>query len=403
MTCDHWHRRWRAHLRLTGRSRAARKTTSQWPDWLIADPRERCPIVVSLSVGRNRRRRDANNDLSWPWYCSCAEVRMRRHASRPLIAALFMLLLALPMRGAGGQASPAVPPSALWEAPTDLHARNLFDGPWGEQNAPDPRATYQFMRFKSRGVNPGVVVRDRRGRVWHVKQARDGRRGAEGPVEVVVSRVLSAVGYHQPPVYFLPSFTMEDESGTHLEAGGRFRPDVASLEERGHWSLQKNPFVGTRPHQGLLVILLMFNSWDLKASNNTLYAVHRGDRIDEWYVVRDLGGALGASGIFATKRNNLEEFERQRWIRKVENGFVEFRYGGRHPELMRRISVEDLRWACELVGRLTEQQWQDAFRAGGYPADVARRFIHKLRGNIEEGRRAADGEWPLSPHRSSRD
>jgi hypothetical protein len=323
---------------------------------------------------------------------------MRRHVSRPLIA---LLLLTLSMRAAGARGSPDV--SALWEVPTDLVARDLLNGPWGAEYAPDPKATYRFMRFKSRGVNPGVVVRDPRGRVWHVKQARDGRRGAEGPVEVVMSRVLSAVGYHQPPVYFLPSFTMADESGTHLEAGGRFRLDVASLESRGNWSLEKNPFVGTRPHQGLLVILLMFNSWDLKTSNNTLYAVHRGDRIDDWYVVRDLGGALGASGILGVKRNNLEEFERQRWIRKVSNGFVEFRYGGRHPELMRRIPVEDVRWACELVGRLTEQQWQDAFRAGGYPADDARRFIHKLRGNIEEGRRAAAGEWPLSPGRSSRD
>ena len=326
---------------------------------------------------------------------------MRRYASRGLIAPLLMLLLALPMRGVGAQGSPDL--SALWEAPTDLAARDLFNGPWGAESAPDPRATYLFMRSKSGGVNPGVVVRDPHGRVWHVKQASDGGKGAEGPVEVVISRVLSAVGYHQPPVYFLPSFTMADASGTHLEAGGRFRLDVASLKDRGNWSLQKNPFVGTRAHQGLLVILLMFNSWDLKASNNTLYEMHRGDRIDERYVVRDLGGALGATGRIATKRNNLEAFERHHWIRKVSNGFVEFRYGGWHPELARGISLEDLRWACELVGGLTDRQWQDAFRAGGYPADVADRFIHKLRRNIDEGRRAAGGEWPVSPHRSSRD
>ena len=327
---------------------------------------------------------------------------MPSHTSRLLIAPL-LLLLALPMRGMGAPASRAVQLSALWEAPTDLHARNLFDGPWGAANAPDPRATYVFVRTKTHGVNPGVIVRDPRGRVWHVKQSRDAERGAEGPVEVVMSRVLSAVGYHQPPVYFLPSFTMQDERGTHLEAGGRFRLDVASLEDQGSWSLEKNPFVGTRPHQGLLVILLMFNSWDLKSSNNTRYAVHGANQINEWYVVRDLGGALGDSGRIAPKRNNLEEFERQRWIRKVSNGSVEFRYGGWHPELLRRISLEDLRWACDLVGGLTDQQWQDAFRAGGYPPDVARRFIHKRRANIDEGRRAAAGEWPLSAPRSSRD
>lgn len=328
---------------------------------------------------------------------------MRRHSSRLLIAPLLILQLALPMRGVGAPSSPGVQLSALWEAPADLRTRDLFNGQWGAEYAPDPRATYLFMRAKSHGVNPGVIVRDRRGRVWHVKQSGDGGKGDEGPVEVVLSRVLSAVGYHQPPVYFLPSFTMEDESGTHLEAGGRFRLDVPSLEDRGHWSLQKNPFVGTRAYHGLLVILLMFNSWDFKASNNTLYAMHRGDRIDEWYVVRDLGGALGATGRIGVKRNNVEEFERQRWIRKVSNGFVEFRYGGWRPELVRGISLEDLRWACDLVGGLTDQQWQDAFRAGGYPADVAHRFIHKLRGNIEEGRRAAAGEWSSSSRPSNRD
>jgi hypothetical protein len=138
-------------------------------------------------------------------------------------------------------------------------------------------------------------VRDPRGRVWHVKQPIEGRRGDEGPVEVTVSRVLSAVGFHQPPVYFLPSFTMTDSHGTHLEAGGRFRLDEPSLKARGNWRFQENPFVGMREYRGLLVILFMFNSFDLRSSNNTLYEVHRGGRVEPWYVVRDLGGSLGSS------------------------------------------------------------------------------------------------------------
>ncbi len=138
---------------------------------------------------------------------------------------------------------------------------------------------------------------DERGRVWHVKQPpHDNSQGAEGPVEVVLSRVLSAVGYHQPPVYFLPSFTLADAKGTHVDPGGRFRLEDPSIKAQGTWSWRTNPFVGTRPYEGLLVILLVFNSWDLKDSNNTIYERHHDGQIDRWYVVRDLGAALGESG-----------------------------------------------------------------------------------------------------------
>jgi len=45
--------------------------------------------------------------------------------------------------------------------------------------------------------------------------------------------------------------------------------------------------------------------------------------------------------------------------------------------------VDEVRWAGTLLARLTDRQWHDAFRAGGYPTDVADRFIRKIRSNIE--------------------
>src|SRR5262245_19145741 len=121
------------------------------------------------------------------------------------------------------------PTAALWERPDDLATRNLYVGPWGASHAPDPKATYTFVRPKNGGLNPGLVVRDPAWREWHVKQApRAARtdRGDEGPAEVVLSRILSAIGYHQPPVYFLPALTLRDDTGTRTEPGGRFRLDV---------------------------------------------------------------------------------------------------------------------------------------------------------------------------------
>jgi len=243
------------------------------------------------------------------------------------------------------------------------------------------------VRPKSSGVNPGMVVTDPEGREWHVKQGLEHHSGAEGPVEVVLSRVLSAIGYHQPPVYYLPSFSLRDATGVHGSPGGRFRLESAVMKNRGDWSWQQNPFVGMRPYQGLLVILLMFNSSDLKNSNNTLYDVTQDGRTEQWYVVRDLGTALGDSGRFAPTRSDPERFARNRFITGVNGEFVEFDYHGFHQELIRdRIRPVDVEWASSLMARLSAQQWQDAFRAGGYDPETANRFIQTLRARIAQGR-----------------
>jgi hypothetical protein len=277
----------------------------------------------------------------------------------------------------------------LWEKPPDVESRDLYYGPWGRERAPDARATYTFISKKQHGTNPGVTVRDPEGREWHVKQPPPNDQGAEGPVEVVLSRVLSAVGYHQPPVYFVPSFRMTDASGTHREPGGRFRLPISTLVKRGEWSWQQNPFVGTKPYQGLLVILMMFNGSDLKNVNNTLYDLTLPDgRTMPWYVVRDLGTALGETGRLAPRRGDPDIFERYAFITGVRNGFVEFNYHGWHQELLtRRIAPSDVHWASDLLTSLSYDQWTDAFRAGGYEPAVAERFVKRVLAKVAEGAR----------------
>ncbi len=289
----------------------------------------------------------------------------------------------------------AAPVPTLWQQPVDLASRDLFHGEWGADLAPDPNAIYTFVRPKHGGVNPGMVVRDDRGRLWHVKQPPHNSQGAEGPVEVVLSRVLAAVGYHQPPVYFLPSFMLADRAGSHAEPGGRFRLETPEMKARGPWAWHQNPFVGTPSYNGLLVILLAFNSWDLKDSNNTIYDVTRGDGVERWYVVRDLGAALGETGRFSPKRNNIDRFERQKFITGTTGRFVEFTYGGWQPRLVRHaLTVDDVRWAMTLLGGLNDAQWHEAFRAGGYTDALSDRFIRKVKANLADGHRLADAAAP---------
>lgn len=269
----------------------------------------------------------------------------------------------------------------FWSAPADVAAQDMVNGPWGKSHAPDAQKPFIFAHEKTHGVSPGYDVKDAEGRNWSVKF------GDEGHVEVLLSRVLSALGYHQPPVYYVGHFKMTDAKGTHDQGGARFRPKTPELKEHGEWSWQRNPFVGTQPYQGLLVVLMLFDSTDLKNDNNSLYEFKGGKKSEKWYVVRDLGSALGETGRLDPRRNNVDLFEKDRFINSVGKRYVDFDYHGYHQELFKdRITPDDVRWACDLVGRITDRQWHDVFAATGYEPDVAERFIAAIKSRIDQGR-----------------
>ena len=156
----------------------------------------------------------------------------------------------------------------------------------------------------------------------------------------------------------------------------------------------------------------MFNSWDLKDSNNTLNEVRNGGSVGRWFVVRDLGAALGETGRFNSlsrclnraRRNDIDTFERHPFIEGVEQGFVKFDYQGRQPELVRhRIAVDD-------VGGPRICSADSVKRSGGMPSGRrragARRSIHPQ--DQGERRRRAAGDHLLEsnviePSVSSRD
>src|SRR5688572_9161599 len=202
------------------------------------------------------------------------------------------------------QNAPPPPGSSMWVEPTDIASRDLYYGPWGRELAPDPRDVYELVELKHTGVNLGMTVKDSKGREWSVKQPYPGNLDSEAPVEVVLSRLLSAVGYHQPPVFYLPAFQLKDALGTRTEVGGRFRLKHEALKEAGDWRWDDNPFVGSRSYQGLIVMLMMFNSTDLKASNNSVYERTRGTVVERWYAVRDIGAALGDTNSLAPRKNH---------------------------------------------------------------------------------------------------
>ncbi len=49
------------------------------------------------------------------------------------------------------------------------------------------------------------------------------------------------------------------------------------------------------------------------------------------------------------------------------------------------IRPADVRWAAEHLQKLTDKQWQDAFRAANYSESDANRYIRKLKEKIDDG------------------
>ena len=286
------------------------------------------------------------------------------------------------------------PPTAeqlaeLWTAPPA--GRDLFYGIGGKTLAPDPSVSYTVVEIKRSGFSRGYTLKDPDGSEWSAKFP------PEAPTEVTASRIVWGIGYHQPPIYFLPAFTLKDDLGKTVEVGGRFRLKDARLKETGLWKWEDNPFVGKKPYQGLIVLMMMFNSTDLKNTNNSLYEYRDGDLVQQWYVARDLGAALGDYNPISPRKNHPETFETVPYLLGVNNGHAQFAYNGWYKNLVRdRITPEEIAWASELLGRLSDKQWSDAFRAAGYEPAVANRFIAKLKEKVDQGRalgaRAADRE-----------
>jgi hypothetical protein len=285
----------------------------------------------------------------------------------------------------------AVDLTQLWREPVDLESRDLFLGAGAGAPAPDAAVPFAFVAVDDSGYSPGYDVRDAGGTLWSVKT------GPEAQTEVVASRILWAIGYHQVPTYYLATWRMT--GGPEAQpAPGRFRPERPDRRIVGEWSWYENEFAHTQPFKGLVVANLMLNNWDWKTSNNKIYEVtSAGGPPARVYVVRDLGASLGKTsypailgwlplrGLGQGSRNDLEGFESQAFIRGVSDGTVAFDYRGIHEELIDTLTVRDVRWTSELLSRVSDAQWQDAFRAAGYPPDRADRYIAKLKSKIAEG------------------
>ncbi len=222
-----------------------------------------------------------------------------------------------------------------------------------------------FIEEEKGGYSTKYRVRDGAGRIWVAKI------GKEAQSETAASRLLWAVGYQTEIVYLAPRVHIR---GKGVFENVRFEARPANVTRGDEWKWDENPFAGSKELQGLKVMMVLINNWDIKDSNNKILLVRNANtgRNESRFIISDLGATFGKTGSFLTRsRNKPKDFINAKFIDELDEGYVDFHYSGKRKELFRDITVGQARWMGSWLGRLSLNQIRDAFRAANYsPAEV---------------------------------
>ena len=303
---------------------------------------------------------------------------MLRLKSTALLHCSLLLLLVISATATAQEdkkKKPKVPQGTpvMWRDPVDLSSRNLLLGAGGEQMKPD-LTKVTFIEEKTGGWSTKYRVSDAAGNQWIAKI------GKEAQLDTSANRLLWALGYETEIAYLIPRLTIVGK-GTFDNVRLEARPK--SVDRSGNWMWEDNPFKGTPEFQGLKILMVMINNWDMKDDNNEILATRGTTTGDLRYIISDLGGSFGKTGgIISRSRNKPEDYVKAKFIDKVNGNVIDFSYGGKMKQVFENITVADARWLSNLLGRLSDEQIKDAFRAANYsPSDVddlARAFRQRI-------------------------
>jgi hypothetical protein len=103
------------------------------------------------------------------------------------------------------------------------------------------------------------------------------------------------------------------------------------------------------------------------------------------YIISDLGATFGKTGNFITRsRNKPEDFVKAKFINEVKGDRLNFRYSGKEQSLFNDITIAQARWIGELLGRLSDQQIKDAFRAANFSPEQIEMLAEATKTRITE-------------------
>ena len=128
---------------------------------------------------------------------------------------------------------------------------------------------YTVLKRDKTGYSNGYDVVGPDGRQWDIKI------GKEAQTEIVLSRILWALGYHQPATYYVTGWRL---AGTWEDEGepARFRLQ-SDHETDGEWAWLENPSTARGRCTAWSPINLLLSNWDFKTSNNRIYRTRDAD------------------------------------------------------------------------------------------------------------------------------
>jgi hypothetical protein len=281
----------------------------------------------------------------------------------------------------------------LWQEPAEIERRDLYYGIGGQKGAPNPAGKFTFLEDKGdpKDSNPKINVKDDQGREWTVKF------GPEVKSETAVSRLVWAMGYHVDQVYFIEQAKIEGFNRIETR-NMRFEREDDGLKTEGRWDWKSNPFNGTRELDGLKTLMALVHNVDLSLLNNRIAKLKKkgSDPQPNIYYVNDLGASLGSTGAWYTRFPWLDKARSEsKGVPKdyVKNGFisgvkkdeVDFKITRRRAnKILDGVKVENARWLGTLLGRLSEKQLTDAFRAGGFTDSEVNIYVSEIRKRIAQ-------------------
>jgi hypothetical protein len=288
---------------------------------------------------------------------------IRVQLSRLVVVVCGLLLISFFSESAVAQKKKQAPRGnpVLWTTPANIGSRNLYLGPGGAAMRPNLQRITFLEEDKGGYSGTKYRIRDGAGREWVAKI------GKEAQSEAAAVRLLWAVGYETEVNYLVPRLTIPGK-GTFEDVRLEARP--AGDKRLDEWKWEQNPFAGTRHFQGLKIMMLFLENWDIKDSNNEIIQGRGTNRLR--YVVSDLGATFGKTGglpvlwTITRSRNNPEDYEKAKFVEEVEGNRVKFRYSGKKKDMFENITVADARWLSGWLSRLSRRQIRDAFRAANY-------------------------------------
>ncbi|HEX6044364.1 MAG TPA: hypothetical protein VFZ22_07740 [Pyrinomonadaceae bacterium] len=268
----------------------------------------------------------------------------------------------------------------MWRRPADISSRDLYLGPGGAGMRPDLRRI-TFIKEDKGGYSKKYRVRDAAGREWVAKI------GKEAQSETSAIRLLWAIGYITEVNYLVPRVTIPGK-GTFTNVRFEARPE--EWDRVGEWKWKQNPFVGTPEYQGLKIMMALINNWDLKDSNNEIVQAGGQEGTELRYIISDLGATFGHASTtplfwrLTRSRNNPDKYAKTKFLEKVKGNRVVLHFGGKNRGLMKDIQVRDAQWLSSWLGKLSDQQLRDAFRAANYRTDQINALARTVRERSNE-------------------